>query len=167
MARSTLYLLLLSLLYITITVRSAATSSSSLSFIRSSCRATTYPALCFQSLSAYAPSIQGNQRQLAQTALSVSLARAQNTVSFVNKLTKFKGLKGRETAALRDCAEEVSDTVDRLSKSIKELKSMRSTKGQDFQWHISNIETWVSAALTDETTCVDGFAGKEWMLPRV
>ncbi|CAN0891572.1 21 kDa protein [Linum grandiflorum] len=31
---------------------------------------------------------------------------------------------------------------------------------EEFQWHLSNIETWVSAALTDENTCVDGFGGK-------
>ncbi|TKY49861.1 21 kDa protein [Spatholobus suberectus] len=49
--------------------------------------------------------------------------------------------------------------VDRLSRSLKELKLCKA-KGEDFAWHISNVETWVSAALTDESTCGDGFAGK-------
>lgn len=63
-------------------------------------------------------------------------------------------------AAIKDCLEEINDTVDRLSKSFKELKSMGQSKGKDYQWHISNVETWVSAALTDENTCVDGFGGR-------
>ncbi|CAN1159041.1 21 kDa protein [Linum perenne] len=28
------------------------------------------------------------------------------------------------------------------------------------EWHVSNVVTWVSAALTNENTCVDGFEGK-------
>ena len=54
--------------------------------------------------------------------------------------------------------EEVGDTVDRLNKSVEELKRVSGSK-KDFQWHISNVETWVSAAMTDENTCSDGFAG--------
>lgn len=165
MAKASLILpLIFIVLHISGTARSAATpsrsSASAANFIKASCRTTTYPALCVQSLSAFATSIQQNPRQLTETALSVSLARAQSTKTFVYKLTKFKGVKPREMAAIKDCLEEVDDTVDRLSKSFKELKSMGQAKGKDFQWHMSNVETWVSAALTDENTCVDGFAGK-------
>lgn len=75
-------------------------------------------------------------------------------------MKKFRGLKKREYEAIKDCIEEMSDSVDRLSKSVQELKYMGQAKGQDFLWHVSNVETWVSAALTDENTCVDGFAGR-------
>ncbi|KAF5480273.1 hypothetical protein F2P56_001036 [Juglans regia] len=140
----------------------AATASSggATNFIKASCSTTTYPALCVQSLSAYAAEIQQNPHQLAQTALSVSLSSAQSTRTFVSKLKKFKGLKKKEYEAIADCLEEISDTVDRLGQSIKELKNIGKAKGQEFAWHMSNVETWVSAALTDENTCVDGFAGK-------
>ncbi|KAJ4828417.1 hypothetical protein Tsubulata_022872 [Turnera subulata] len=160
MAKSTLLLLLLSILYITSTANSSAIASSS-SFIKASCRATTYPALCVQSLSAYATSIQSSPRQLIQTALAVSLDRAQSTKTYMYRLTKFRGVKPRERAAIKDCLEEIGDTVDRLTKSVNELKNINGrTRGQDFQWHMSNVETWMSAALTDETTCTDGFGGK-------
>lgn len=129
------------------------------SFIRSKCRSTTYPSLCIQSLSLYAGTIQTNPKQLAQTALSVSLQRAQSTNDFVKKLSKFKGLRSREYAALRDCLEETSDSVDRLSKSVAELKNINRARGEELLWHISNVETWVSASLTDDTTCLDGFSG--------
>ncbi|CAL0302564.1 unnamed protein product [Lupinus luteus] len=127
-------------------------------FIKSSCSITTYPSLCVQSLSLYATTIQKDPHQLVQTALSVSFNKTQSTKTFVTKCLKFKGLKAREYAALHDCVEEISDSVDRLSRSIKELKLCK-VKGEDFRWHISNVETWVSSALTDESTCGDGFSG--------
>ncbi|XWS60077.1 hypothetical protein CRYUN_Cryun07bG0003200 [Craigia yunnanensis] len=161
MARTSLIFLLLSLLYIACQARSpTAASSRTSNFIKASCSATKYPALCVQSLAALAPSIQQSPRQLAQAALSVSLDRAKSTQEFVTKMKKFKGLKKREYEAIKDCIEELSESVDRLSKSVQELKHMGQAKGQDFLWHVSNVETWVSAALTDENTCVDGFAGR-------
>ena len=60
---------------------------------------------------------------------------------------------------MKDCVENMSDSVDRLSRSVRELDSMGRAVGQDFMWHMSNVQTWVSAALTDENTCMDGFAG--------
>ncbi|CAN1267186.1 Pectinesterase inhibitor 11 [Linum perenne] len=124
-------------------------------FIKTSCAATSYPTLCIHTLTPYAPTIRTSTRRLAVTALSVSLSTAKSTKSYVSKL---QPSKPREAAAVKDCAEEIEDTVDRLTKSIKELKAMAG--GQSFEWHLSNIETWVSAALTDESTCVDGFGGK-------
>ncbi|KAG7014820.1 hypothetical protein SDJN02_22449, partial [Cucurbita argyrosperma subsp. argyrosperma] len=158
MAKSASLLLLLSILTIAATT-SAARNGGASNFIKSKCSAATYPDLCVQSLSTFASTIQQNPRQLVQTALVVSLSRAQSTRSFVWKMTKFSGLKKREYAALRDCMEEVGDTVDRLSKSVEELKRVSGSKQKDFQWHMSNVETWVSAAMTDENTCSDGFAG--------
>ncbi|XP_004148136.1 21 kDa protein [Cucumis sativus] len=155
MAKSlSLLLLLLSIL----TISASAFNGGASSFIKSKCSAATYPDLCVQSLSSFSSTIQRNPRQLVQTALAVSLSHAQSTRSFVWKLTKFSGLKPRERAALKDCMEEVGDTVDRLNKSVEELKRVSGSK-KDFQWHISNVETWVSAAMTDENTCSDGFAG--------
>ncbi|KAI4332634.1 hypothetical protein L6164_017526 [Bauhinia variegata] len=153
MAKAFSLILLLSLFCI------AAIAAAPSNFIKSSCSTTQYPALCVESLSVYASTIQQNPHRLVQTALSLSLNKTLSTQSFVSKLNKFKGLKSREYAALRDCFEEISDGVDRLSRSLKELK-LCNVKGEDFTWHISNVETWVSAALTDESTCTDGFAGK-------
>ncbi|XP_050386924.1 21 kDa protein-like [Argentina anserina] len=158
MARSSILFLLLALF--TVTANSAYTTTAS-NFIKTSCSATTYPDLCVQSLSSFSTAIQQNPRQLAQTALSVSLTRAQYAKSFVTKLTKFKGLTHKEYQAIDVCLEEMGDSVDRLSKSVDELKKMgKSSKGQDFIWHMSNVETWVSAALTDDNTCLDGFSSK-------
>ncbi|KAF8412399.1 hypothetical protein HHK36_000362 [Tetracentron sinense] len=154
-------LLLLSILYISSTAESAvARHSGATDFIKASCSATRYPVLCVQCLSMYSNAIQRSQRQLAQTALSVSLARARSTTAFVSKLGKAKGMKGREYQAVKDCVDNMSDSVDRLSRSLRELGHMGQAGGQEFMWHMSNVQTWVSAAVTDENTCVDGFAGR-------
>lgn len=153
---------LLSLIHVlTITAAAAATTAAPASnFIRASCRATTYPTVCVQSLGTYASTIQKSPKQLITTALSVSVERARSTKTFVSKLAKFRGLKPREYAAIKDCLEEASDGFERLTKSARELKSMGPARGPEFAWHMSNLQTWVSAALTDDGTCLDGFAGR-------
>ena len=63
----------------------------------------------------------------------------------------------RELEAVKDCIDTMGDSVDQLSRSITELGEMgQHSNGEDFMWHVSNVQTWVSAALTNENTCVDG-----------
>lgn len=160
---SVLALLLMVVSVLSTTSRGAAekpTADTSTSFIKAKCSATQYPSLCVQSLSVYASAIQKSPKQLAHTALTVSLSKARSAKAFVTKLGKIKGMKGRELEAVHDCLEEMNDSIDRLSRSVQELDKAGKSKGQDFLWHMSNVDTWVSAALTDENTCVDGFAGR-------
>ncbi|KAH0922846.1 LOW QUALITY PROTEIN: hypothetical protein HID58_022864 [Brassica napus] len=139
----------------------AGASNKAVNFIQTSCKTTTYPAVCFHSLSAYANAIQTSPKRLAETALAVTLSRAQSTKLFVSRLTRFKGLKKREIEAIKDCVEEINDTIDRLTKSVQEMKLCGSAKNQEqFAFHMSNAQTWTSAALTDENTCSDGFSGR-------
>ncbi|VVA93674.1 unnamed protein product [Arabis nemorensis] len=132
-------------------------------FIESSCQTTRYPLVCVHTLSAYATKIRHNNDQdLAQTALTVSLARAKSVAIFVAKLTKESPrFKRREYLAIKDCIEVLGNSVDRLAQSVKELgRAGHAVASEDFMWKMSNVQTWVSAALTDETTCVDGFSGR-------
>ncbi|GAB4825972.1 hypothetical protein Ancab_008840 [Ancistrocladus abbreviatus] len=157
-----LFFLLLSILGVAgvAVTATTTTTASTTNFIKDKCSTTQYATLCVSSLSAYASKIQQNPQVLAQTALAVSLARAQSTKAFVGKQCKAKGLKPREVEALQDCMDEIGDTVDRLNKSASELKRAGQARNEEFQWRISNVETWVSAALTDDNTCIDGFAGR-------
>ncbi|CAH2048064.1 unnamed protein product [Thlaspi arvense] len=132
-------------------------------FIESSCQTTRYPSLCVHTLSAYATMIRHNNDQdLAQTALTISLARARSVAIFVAKLTKESpSFKRREYLAIQDCIEVLGNSVDRLGQSVKELgRAGHAVASEDFMWKMSNVQTWVSAALTDETTCLDGFSGR-------
>ncbi|CAH9097976.1 unnamed protein product [Cuscuta europaea] len=136
----------------------AATAAAS-NFIQTSCRATTYPDVCVASLAQYGPTIKTSPQQLAQTALSVCLNRANSTKAFVNNLCKSSG-KSSAYGPLKDCLDQISDSMDRISKSVKELKNMGRVQSPNFMFHVGNAQTWVSAALTDQNTCIDGFAGR-------
>ncbi|KAK8485612.1 hypothetical protein V6N11_008475 [Hibiscus sabdariffa] len=78
-------------------------------FVKTSCKVTMYPDICYQSLSAYASSIQTNPRELANTALSVTLNSAQSTSTLVLKLSKEHRLTRGEAAAIADCVETMSE----------------------------------------------------------
>ena len=77
-------------------------------------------------------------------------------------------------AAVVDCVEMIWDSVDELSRTLGVLKHLRVSGGSatEFRWQMSNAQTWTSAALTYEDTCLDGFQGidgkiksevKRWM----
>ncbi|XP_059643170.1 21 kDa protein-like [Cornus florida] len=126
-------------------------------FIKSSCSTTIYPQLCYSSLSSYASRIQTSPKLLANTALSVTLEAVRSTPSVLAKVSKTHHLKPREAAAISDCVEELTDAVEELQNSMEEMGQLR---GKNFGLKMNDIQTWVSAALTNEDTCMEGFAGK-------
>ncbi|XP_059657466.1 21 kDa protein-like [Cornus florida] len=142
----------------TIATNSSATNSSTTNFIKASCKVTSYFALCVHSLSSYASTIQQSDQQLTQASLSVSLARARLAAVYVSKMTKTSGIKPREYQAVKDCIANIGDAIYELNNSVQELGHMGKAGAQDFEWHMSNVQTWVSTALTKENTCLDGFA---------
>ncbi|CAN8268255.1 unnamed protein product [Cochlearia groenlandica] len=166
MAKQIFYILFIFLLSATNLTASSPTASAkaskrAINFIEASCRSTTYPTLCINSLSGYANSIQTSPKRLAETSLTVTLTQAQFTKLFVSRLARFKNLKKREIQAIKDCMEEINDTVDRLTKSVHEVKMCGNAKSHDQFWfHMSNAQTWTSAALTNANSCSDGFAGR-------
>ncbi|KAL0002697.1 hypothetical protein SO802_016478 [Lithocarpus litseifolius] len=140
-----------------------ARHSQSNGYIKDSCRITRYPSLCLQCLSSYGNSttIQSPE-ELTQVALSVSLYRAQYTRAYMLKVAKeLESSKAKGYyQTVKDCLAEINDSVDQLSQSIRELRHLgQETVANDIFWHISNVETWVSAALTDASTCLDEFPG--------
>ncbi|XP_050224199.1 21 kDa protein-like [Mercurialis annua] len=143
-------ILLLPFLFITNTCFSASDD-----FIKTSCGVTRYPELCYQTLSSYANTIQDDPLQLANAALNVTLKSAKSTSENVLKMLKAHNMP-KEAGAIKDCVQNMKDSVDELQES---LMMMRDLDGPDFEMKMSNIQTWVSAALTDEDTCMDGFQG--------
>lgn len=126
-------------------------------FIRTSCKSTTYPNLCFSSLSSRATAIGVSPQLLAHESLTISLETAQSTSAAMVKLAHGQGMTPREVGAMHDCVEELSDAVVEMRKSLGDMKQLR---GKEFDLKMNDIQTWVSSALTDEDTCTEGFAGK-------
>ncbi|KAJ6676246.1 hypothetical protein OIU85_009522 [Salix viminalis] len=123
-------------------------------YLQKACHSTTYPQLCLESLSSYTSTIETDYLKLCSTALTVTLKAASNTSSLVKALSKQRGLSKTEAGIIKDCIEETGDSVDELKRS---LDAFGSLQGSDIQFQISNIQTWISAAITDENTCTQGF----------
>ncbi|XP_043704103.1 21 kDa protein-like [Telopea speciosissima] len=138
------------------TTTTTTTKSSNTNFIRLCCASTTYPNLCFSSLSPYASSVGTNRTKLGIVALKVSLSATRNSSALLTKLSLKHDLTANETANIKDCVSEVGDAKDELKRSLAQMKDLGAP---DFEFTISSIEAWVSAALTDDNTCLDGLDG--------
>ncbi|KAJ0987229.1 hypothetical protein J5N97_005585 [Dioscorea zingiberensis] len=165
MAETKLLLLLFFLTISTTSMTSALTQSSkkspAIDFIRKCCNTTLYPDVCISSLSPSAAAISTNPLLLARAAASVALSRLRSTRSRVSTLANTAS-GSREAASLRDCADALGDAVDQMRRSASVLGKMASMKGAgsgSMAWRISGVQTWMSAALTNEVTCGDGFDG--------
>ncbi|KAL8200845.1 hypothetical protein R6Q57_012184 [Mikania cordata] len=135
-----------------------ATTPTAMDFIKASCKTTLHPPLCIQCLSSYAVSVQGSDHRLAKAAVTVSLNDTKSAVVFISKLARVSGIKPIEYRAVKDCISTMANSVTSLSQSVQELDLMARTTGQDFEWHMSNVETWVGSALTNQNICSRGFA---------
>ncbi|PIA50100.1 hypothetical protein AQUCO_01300678v1 [Aquilegia coerulea] len=133
--------------------KTSNTFKTNIQFIQTSCNTTIYQKLCVNSLSSYSNKINSDPQKLAYTALSLTLKSAKNASSVIKSLSRQNNLKKNEAAALKDCVENFGESVDELKQSVKEFKNLNVT---DLEYKMSNIKTWVSAALSDDDTCLDG-----------
>ncbi|XP_075504348.1 pectinesterase inhibitor 10-like [Primulina tabacum] len=63
--------------------------------------------------------------------------------------------KPGEVASLLECVEVVGDSVYELHRSLRRLNHTET--GYNFVLQMNDVQTWVSAALTDDDTCIDDF----------
>uniref|UniRef100_A0A7N0VB09 Pectinesterase inhibitor domain-containing protein n=1 Tax=Kalanchoe fedtschenkoi TaxID=63787 RepID=A0A7N0VB09_KALFE len=146
-------LVLLLLLHFPPTLASRDAPASSDDLVRSSCVHASYPDICVRTLSTY-PDPPKTKRELAQASVKVSLGRARKLSEYLAEQRE-ESSKRREKAALKDCLEQMGDSIDELERTLSELEHLREGS---FRFQMSNAETWVSAALSDDETCLDGLS---------
>lgn len=163
-----LSLLFASTLFLLRPVPTAAADDSGLSanatanctqFIRSSCSITLYPDVCYTSLSRYANAIQQDPASLTRVAITISLANSRRMAAYVSNLSHVGdyGADRRAASALHDCFTNFDDAVDEIRGSLKQMRQINDVDAPSFRFQMSNVQTWMSAALTDQETCTDGF----------
>ncbi|XP_050222860.2 pectinesterase inhibitor 4-like, partial [Mercurialis annua] len=155
---STLFLIT-SLLFISnIQISSATTKKTTYkTYLKTACNSTTYPSLCYATLSPYTSTIQTNDLKLCNAALAITLNAVTYTSTAVRSLLKLKGLSKSDVAVIKDCRYEIAESIDEIKQSLRALKNLKNAADKAFE--IDNIKTWISAAITDENTCTDGFEG--------
>ncbi|KAI3730673.1 hypothetical protein L1987_61845 [Smallanthus sonchifolius] len=128
-------------------------------YIRTCCETTRYPETCFTTLSNYSGSIQHDPYRLAMVAIHVALQNATHMANYVSNISLQVGSSNTtESAAINDCSSVFGDAVDQIHKSQIEMRRLGWT-GESLRFQLSNVQTWMSAALTNEDTCMDGFEG--------
>ncbi|KAJ4878018.1 Plant invertase/pectin methylesterase inhibitor superfamily protein [Raphanus sativus] len=134
-------------------------TTNDLDFIRTSCNATLYQDLCFNSLAGYAPVVQDSPARLAKIATGVSLSKAKSTLAFLSMLS-------RSAAQVQDCVSYLDEAVGSIRDSLRTLRSLSrgggvaaaaSSSDETFSSQVNDVQTWMSAALTYEDTCTDGY----------
>ncbi|PWA38633.1 plant invertase/pectin methylesterase inhibitor superfamily protein [Artemisia annua] len=127
-------------------------------FVKTSCSSATYPSVCLKSLLPYASAVKTNPLTLVKVALYTSLRSANATLTTVSQLSKTKRITKFEAAILKDCIYDLKDSMSEIKDSIKALSGI--SKSYDKNFVISNAQTWTSAAITDENSCLDGFSDR-------
>ncbi|KAJ3683677.1 hypothetical protein LUZ60_013904 [Juncus effusus] len=124
------------------------------SFLNNHCEGTLYPELCVSTLSTLP---QSNQLPLPHVICHVinrttSAVRNSynNCTSYLKRLSQ---LDSTSKLALYDCLELLDQTLDDLSKASSALEKSSSSAQS-----ISTVQTVLSAAMTNQYTCLDGFA---------
>lgn len=142
----------------TLVVSAPSSTQTYKTYVKTACNFTTFPQDCYKSLSPYASKIQLNPQKLCIYALSQALQVTKISFTKVRKLNKTKGLSHFDTEVIQDCLDNINYAVDGLKDSLDTMNNLNRT---DTESQLGDVKTWVSAAITDEDTCTDGFDDDE------
>lgn len=127
------------------------------SYVRNACSVTRYQDLCLRSLASFSSTAKDNPSKWARAGVSVTITKAKSVTQSLLNLRKHNFLKGRGRVAILDCVECLQDALDNLHNSLGVLRKLSS---QTFSDQMGDVTTWLSAALTDEDTCLDALDDK-------
>jgi len=117
--------------------------------VRKVCNSTSHQDLCMSAFQPCTGHLQANMSELARIAVEVSRDEAIRVTQFAMDLNR-KAV-GKNLGAIEDCRKLLIDTVDQLNSSVSVLGE------QGWKQRIADLRTWLSAALTNPSSCVEGF----------
>ncbi|KAK8687617.1 hypothetical protein V6N13_086421 [Hibiscus sabdariffa] len=121
--------------------------------IKTVCNVTRYPESCFAALSSLNASKSRDPEAFLDLSLRVSITRLSNLSSSLRSLNDL-----RPQPALKDCLTLFDDALSRLNDSVPATKAQLGLTVEK----MSDIQTWISAAMTDQDTCNDGLEEMGW-----
>ncbi|PIA43270.1 hypothetical protein AQUCO_02000596v1 [Aquilegia coerulea] len=136
-----------------------STQPASISSIKAVCSVTQYPESCFSSLSSSLKDSNiknaADPEQLFKLSMQIALNELSKLSSIPDKLIPNINEDPLVKATLQNCKVLFEDSIDELNSSIS---SMEVVPGQNLltSIKIEDIKTWVSTAITNQETCLDG-----------
>ncbi|XP_071707902.1 pectinesterase inhibitor 11-like [Rutidosis leptorrhynchoides] len=128
-------------------------------FIKRSCSSATYPNVCLKTLLPYATTVKSNPYKLVNAALSAALKSSNATLSVIYQLYRTEKITKWDAAIVKDCIGDIKDSMSEIKDTLKVISSISGSNDKSFV--ISNAQTWTSAAITDENSCLDGFSDRK------
>ncbi|XP_057549182.1 pectinesterase inhibitor 6 [Amaranthus tricolor] len=126
-------------------------------YVEEACKVTRYQDLCIKSLASYSNKAKKSPHKWARVGVSVTISEVKYVSKYLYKVKIRNHVKGKKVrTALSDCVECIQDTLDNLYKSLSVLRRLSFGEFND---QVGDVLTWLSAALTDEDTCLNGFDG--------
>ena len=123
----------------------------------STCQGTLYPELCVSTLSSFPDLATKSLPQIISATVNQTLSKVRVSSSNCSSIRKkLKNLDPLQKRALDDCLELFDDTMAQLKTTISDL----SSKKLDSKHH-NDLQSLLSAAMTNQYTCLDGFANSK------
>ncbi|KAM7478383.1 hypothetical protein LguiA_026596 [Lonicera macranthoides] len=91
-------------------------------------------------------------------ALEATLDKARLAIEAVTKFNSLS-ITSREQIAIEDCKELLDFSVSELAWSVAEMNEIRA--GSKNVHYEGNLKAWLSAALSNQDTCLEGFEGTD------
>ncbi|KAJ0049059.1 hypothetical protein Pint_15226 [Pistacia integerrima] len=125
-------------------------SSDSMASIKTVCSETQYPDSCFSSIYSLNVPTNSDPEIIFKLSLQVSIKGLSNITSFLKTLNDV-----HSEPALQDCMTQFEDALTRLNDSVSEME-VGSGEKMLTDRKVNDVQTWISAAMTDEDSCLDG-----------
>ncbi|KAL8054755.1 hypothetical protein ABFS82_04G013000 [Erythranthe guttata] len=121
----------------------------------STCDGTLYPGLCVSTVAAFPELRQKTLPEIIAGTINVTMKEVRDSATNCSGLRRklLKKLDPRDLIALDDCLELFADTVAELKKTLSDLSS-----GSPPEKYYDDLQTLLSGAMTNQYTCLDGFA---------
>ncbi|XP_022137285.1 pectinesterase 3 [Momordica charantia] len=127
-------------------------SNSADSIVKIVCNVTRYPDSCFTSIISLNGSPEPDPEVILKLSLQVSLDELSNLSGSLKNLSA----NGDGGGALKDCESQIEDAIERVNESKAEMEADAAGEKTLTESKIGDIQTWMSSAMTDQESCLDG-----------
>ncbi|PNT08895.1 hypothetical protein POPTR_012G014500v4 [Populus trichocarpa] len=121
--------------------------------ISKACSKTRFPALCVSSLLDFPGSMTASESDLVHISFNMTLLHLDKAL-YLSSGISYVNMETHERSAFDDCLELLEDSIDALTRSLSTVSPSSGGGGSP-----EDVVTWLSAALTNQDTCSEGFEG--------
>lgn len=137
--------------------KDSAQFKTSMKAIKEICQPTDYKESCIKSLSSVARNRTSDPNELIKIAFKVAIDQLKKA-SKEPDLLKKAAEDPRTSKALQNCKELMNYAIEDLNSSLKRFEDFGLS---EIEGLIQDLKIWLSASMTYQETCLDGFEGAE------